>query len=167
MKLTLLFTSLLAGVSTVVATPSSGPDPVKDLIIVSSSDNATISGRDLAGRAPLPGETVTCYNVGSKIDRSFAVAAIDSWCASIIGQFWPSGTAKSMMFTWLGSPMTMYVAGSTINGCSFTVDDNCNRLLRLPIDGCNTGGVNGKQGGFETDQCGLWTADPGSNGGRF
>ncbi|TDL14752.1 hypothetical protein BD410DRAFT_845758 [Rickenella mellea] len=165
MKFTLLFAALLVGVSTVVATPTSGPDPVKDLIIVSSSEslNATLASRDLAKRD----EIVTCYNIGSKIDRVFATAAIDAWCASIIGQFWPSGTAKNTMFTWLGSPMTMYVAGSTINGCSFTVDGNCNRLLRLPIDGCNTGGVNGKQGGFETDPCGQWTADPGSNGGRF
>ena len=29
--------------------------------------------------------------------------------------------------------------------CSFTIDGNCNRLLREPVDQCNTGGVNGKQ----------------------
>ena len=29
--------------------------------------------------------------------------------------------------------------------CGFTVDGNCNRLLREPVDQCNTGGVNGKQ----------------------
>ncbi|TDL15461.1 hypothetical protein BD410DRAFT_808885 [Rickenella mellea] len=162
MKFTLLLAALLVGVSTVVGNTTTGPDPVKDLIVVSSSDNTTLSSRQLPG--PRPGEFVSCFNSGSQIDRAFAVAAIDAWCDSIIGQFWPSGTAKNAMFTWLGSSMTMCVAGTTINGCSFTVDGNCNRLLRLPIDGCNTGGVNGKQGGFETDPCGQWTADPGSNG---
>ncbi|TDL15468.1 hypothetical protein BD410DRAFT_902570 [Rickenella mellea] len=163
MKFTLLLAALLVGVSTVVGTPTTGPDPVKDLIVVSSSDNTT-ARYSVAAPSRVDQHLTHISACKPKIDRAFAVAAIDAWCNSIIGQFWPSGTAKNAMFTWLGSSMTMCVAGTTINGCSFTVDGNCNRLLRLPIDGCNTGGVNGKQGGFETDTCGQWTADPGSNG---
>ncbi|KAJ7887876.1 hypothetical protein B0H14DRAFT_3430507 [Mycena olivaceomarginata] len=50
---------------------------------------------------------------------------------------------------------TVLVSGKAINNCGgFTIDGNCNRLLCLPVDGCNTGGVNGKQ----------WNTDPGSNG---
>ncbi|KAF8206891.1 hypothetical protein K438DRAFT_1756231 [Mycena galopus ATCC 62051] len=59
---------------------------------------------------------------------------------------------------------TAYVSGEAINGCSFVIDGNCNRLLRLPVDGCNTGGVNGKQGGYEIDLCGQWRTDPGCCG---
>ncbi|KAF5314419.1 hypothetical protein D9619_011999 [Psilocybe cf. subviscida] len=63
---------------------------------------------------------------------------------------------------------TVLVSGTAMNNCGgFTVDGNCNRLLRLPLDECSTGGVNGKQGGYETDLCGQWRFDPGVPGNDF
>ncbi|KAJ6472894.1 hypothetical protein C8R47DRAFT_1076792 [Mycena vitilis] len=45
-----------------------------------------------------------------------------------------------------GINVQIYVSGEAINSCGgFTIDGNCNRLLREPVDQCNTGDVNGKQ----------------------
>jgi len=41
--------------------------------------------------------------------------------------------------------LTSVVSSLDISCGGFTVDGNCNRLLRLPLDGCNTKGENGKQ----------------------
>ncbi|TDL19253.1 hypothetical protein BD410DRAFT_900296 [Rickenella mellea] len=130
-----------------------------------SSNSTALEGRDILERTGA--ETVTCFNVGTKVDSAFAFASIDSFCASIKGQFVAAGTTKSATFTKSGTSTTIFVSGTAINGCSFTVDANCNRLLRLPINNCNIAGANGKQGGFESDACGQWTADPGTNGNRF
>ena len=69
----------------------------------------------------------------------------------------------------------------------FTIDDTCDRLLKLPLDLCNAGKDYNKKvcvervfffyisfayfliflwgkGGFETDLCGQWRFDPGSKG---
>ncbi|KAG6917843.1 hypothetical protein DXG01_000748 [Tephrocybe rancida] len=111
-------------------------------------------------------EVVTCYNVGTKADRAPIISVIDDWCNNhAIGQTISNG--QKIWATYDYGTFTVRVSGAAINGCRFVVDGNCNRLLRLPVDGCNTGGVNGKQGGYETDLCGQWNTDPGSNGQDF
>lgn len=66
-------------------------------------------------------------------------------------------TMVHSLYLWALKPLTgtLYAvqvapicwrAYATLNiSCAFTVDGNCNRLLREPVDQCNTGGVNGKQ----------------------
>ncbi|KAF9523170.1 hypothetical protein CPB83DRAFT_863294 [Crepidotus variabilis] len=111
-------------------------------------------------------ESVTCYNKGTAIDRGPAASVIDDFCNNrAIGQTLTSGHILESRYNY--GAFTVLVSGAAINGCNFQVDGNCNRLLRLPLDGCNTGGVNGKQGGYETDLCGQWRFDPGSNGSDF
>ncbi|CAA7268555.1 unnamed protein product [Cyclocybe aegerita] len=111
-------------------------------------------------------EVVSCYNTGTKVDRAPSISVIDDFCNNrAIGHHVANGQTLYSRYDY-GS-FTIYVSGSAINGCSFTIDGNCNRLLRLPLDGCNTNGENGKQGGFETDLCGQWRFDPGSNGSDF
>ncbi|KAF8962980.1 hypothetical protein BDZ97DRAFT_1822431 [Flammula alnicola] len=111
-------------------------------------------------------EVVTCYNTGTAVDRAPAASVIDDFCNNrAIGVYVPDGHTLYSRYDY--GTFTIYVSGAAINGCSFTIDGNCNRLLREPLDGCNTRGVNGKQGGYETDLCGQWRFDPGSKGSDF
>ncbi|KAJ7693174.1 hypothetical protein B0H17DRAFT_1060349 [Mycena rosella] len=113
--------------------------------------------------APRAGtEVVSCYGFGTKADRGPIVSVIDDFCGKVIGSHVANGQTVWARYNY-GS-FTVYVSGEAINGCNFVIDGNCNRLLRLPVDGCNTGGVNGKQGGYETDVCGQWRTDPGCCG---
>ncbi|KAK7028613.1 hypothetical protein R3P38DRAFT_932871 [Favolaschia claudopus] len=108
-------------------------------------------------------EAVTCYKTGTKADRAPIVSVIDD--CRVIGTHLNNG--QEVMARYNYGTFTVLVSAKAINGCSFTIDGNCNRLLRLPVDKCNTGGVNGKQGGFETDLCGQWNTDPGCCGSDF
>ncbi|KAJ8090021.1 hypothetical protein PM082_018600 [Marasmius tenuissimus] len=110
-------------------------------------------------------EIVDCYNAGTKSDRLPFVSAIDQWCATVIGKHLDNGQEVSTVFEF--GDVDYWFSAKAINGCSFTIDGNCNRLLRLPVDKCNTGGENGKQGGVMTDPCGQWRADPGRDGNPF
>ncbi|KAJ7314266.1 hypothetical protein DFH08DRAFT_943371 [Mycena albidolilacea] len=107
-------------------------------------------------------EVITCYGFGTAADRAPIVSVIDDWCGKVIATTVNNGQTVWARYNY--GTFTVFVSGGAINGCNFVIDGNCNRLLRLPVDGCNTGGVNGKQGGYETDLCGQWRTDPGSNG---
>ncbi|KAK7002382.1 glycoside hydrolase family 55 protein [Favolaschia claudopus] len=122
-------------------------------------------------------EAVTCYNKGTKArpihsdvacaeaDRAPIVSVIDDWCGRVIGTHLNDG--QEVMARYNYGTFTVLVSAKAINGCNIIIDGNCDRLLRLPVDKCNTGGVNGKQGGFETDLCGQWNTDPGCCGSDF
>ncbi|KAJ7452803.1 hypothetical protein FB451DRAFT_1409107 [Mycena latifolia] len=104
-------------------------------------------------------EVITCYGFGtlegkrlyvgnirpddSQADRSPIVAVIDDWCGPVIGTTVTNGHTVWARYNY--GTFTVLVTGQAINGYNFVIDGNCNRLLRLPVDGCNTGGVNGKQ----------------------
>ncbi|KAG6914933.1 hypothetical protein DXG01_014369 [Tephrocybe rancida] len=165
-------TALLAiAASTFVGTVFATPAPVTWLSVetgITEAGNTTTIAKRIGT------EVVTCYNTGTKADRAPIVSVIDDWCNLIedlrlsnhaIGQHVSNGQTIWARYNY--GTFTVLVSGAAINGCSFTVDGNCNRLLREPVDQCNTGGVNGKQGGFETDLCGQWRTDPGSNGSDF
>jgi len=107
-------------------------------------------------------ERVTCYNAGTKVDRAPSIASIDDFCRSVIGRRVTPGETVACRYEWGG--FTILVSGRAINGCSWVIDANCYRLLRKPLDECNTSGENGKQGGYVTDICGEWRYDPGSGG---
>ncbi|KAJ6472903.1 hypothetical protein C8R47DRAFT_1221637 [Mycena vitilis] len=122
------------------------------------------NGTDLVARVGT--EVVTCYNTGTKADRAPIVSVIDDWCGKVIGTHVVNGQTVWARYNY--GTFTVYVSGEAINNCGgFTIDGNCNRLLREPVDQCNTSGVNGKQGGYETDLCGQWRTDPGSSGSDF
>ncbi|RDB27121.1 hypothetical protein Hypma_004602 [Hypsizygus marmoreus] len=125
---------------------------------VSSEVNGNITALEKRGGP----EYVTCYNSGTKIDRAPSVTCIDNFCASVFGTRLAPGQTVALRYYW-GS-FTILLSAQAINGCSWSIDKNCNRLLRKPLDECNTRGENGKQGGYVTDLCGQWRYDPGSNG---
>ncbi|KAK3938877.1 hypothetical protein QBC46DRAFT_389339 [Diplogelasinospora grovesii] len=52
----------------------------------------------------------------------------------------------------------------TINkGCTWDVsDDDCHRYLKVPVNSCNCGSVDAKQGGIVKNNCVRWRIDPNS-----
>ncbi|KAF4612350.1 hypothetical protein D9613_004018 [Agrocybe pediades] len=127
-------------------------------------DDALLDGNNVTLSRRTGTEVVTCYGFGTSITRDSAIPVIDDWCNNIvIGQFVPAGATLWARYDY-GS-FTIYLSALALTSCQgFTIDANCNRLLRLPLDGCNTNTVTAKQGGYETDACGQWRFDPGSNG---
>lgn len=48
-----------------------------------------------------------------------------------------------------------------LDGCSRTFSmDECTRYFKTPVDSCNCGGENGKQGGYGSNNCLRWKTDP-------
>ncbi|KAF7307900.1 hypothetical protein MKEN_01150700 [Mycena kentingensis (nom. inval.)] len=106
-------------------------------------------------------EQVTCYDQGTTADR----APLSS-NSRHMGRQVNDGHKIQTRYDY--GEFTVLVSGEAINGCNFVVDDNCSRLLQLPIEQCNTDAdSDGKQGGYETDLCGQWRLDPGANGQDF
>ncbi|KAG2014097.1 hypothetical protein CC2G_010943 [Coprinopsis cinerea AmutBmut pab1-1] len=109
-------------------------------------------------------EVVTCYNHGTKIDRKYAILAINDFCNVVMGKYYANNQEFAIRYTFGNQvPQSFLTSLKPINNCGgFTVDHNCGRLLRMPVDQCNTSGENGKQGGYMTDPCGTWRSDPGT-----
>ncbi|BBN01018.1 hypothetical protein MPTK1_2g03950 [Marchantia polymorpha subsp. ruderalis] len=103
-------------------------------------------------------ETVTCYNSGRKFDRAKIISAINSFCTNTINLSDGQKVEREFRFPY---PETGHIDISAEARCSISVSPNeCNRLLRRPTDECNTGGENGKQGGFVEDNCKKFKMDP-------
>ncbi|RDB20718.1 hypothetical protein Hypma_012092 [Hypsizygus marmoreus] len=162
-----LFTTILLSLSTLVLNVQGSavsPSPLPSFVSVENvsrefNGNAT-SVNKRAGT-----EIVTCYNAGTRVDRGPSTSSIDDFCNRFKGQTLSNGQNVANRYDW--GTFTILVSAEAINGCSFTIDGNCNRLLRKPVDECNTRGENGKQGGFVRDLCGQWRYDPGSNGSDY
>ncbi|KAF8960455.1 hypothetical protein BDZ97DRAFT_1833766 [Flammula alnicola] len=159
-----IFTALLAiTTSALAASIPLTPTPAKWLSV---ETGVTKAGNTTTLTKRLGTEVVSCYNEGTAADRAPIISVIDDWCDNYaIGTFVSNGETIWARYDY--GTFTVLVSGEAINGCTFTVDGNCNRLLREPVDQCNTSGENGKQGGFETDLCGQWRTDPGSNGSDY
>ena len=49
------------------------------------------------------------------------------------------------------------------DGCIWNANyDECMRYMKVPIDSCNCGGENGKQGGYVENNCIMAKVDPNS-----
>ncbi|KAF9052041.1 hypothetical protein BJ165DRAFT_929665 [Panaeolus papilionaceus] len=101
------------------------------------SDDAHIVARRNAG------EVVTCYNGGTAADRASIIWDIDDFCEVITGTTLERATITR---TYNYGNFTVRLWGRAINECRWTVDSNCNRLLRYPVDSCNTGTTLYKKG---------------------
>ncbi|KAJ7710856.1 hypothetical protein B0H17DRAFT_1027778 [Mycena rosella] len=98
-------------------------------------DHMNRSYKNSTALAPRAGEVVSCYGFGTKADRGPIVSVIDDFCGKVIDSHVANGQTVWTRYNY-GS-FTVYVSGEAINGCNFVIDGNCNRLLRLPVDGCN------------------------------
>ena len=114
----------------------------------------------------------SCYNSGLKANRKDLVDAIDALCRyydqalfELNTRTLPAGLYQiDRNFKADGQEYTDYVTTFEImDFCkweNFSFDD-CGRELRKIVDGCNTKGENGKQGGtMKTGDCVKWRVDP-------
>lgn len=104
-------------------------------------------------------ERVDCYNVGAGMSAEKLVHAIGVFCKPLQGQIFKDGRLESRTFKYADRKVIIEMRAEP--GCSFTVDDNCYRLLKLPLQRCN-GGSEVKQGGLvvEEPMCGWYRIDP-------
>ncbi|KAG7086808.1 hypothetical protein E1B28_002734 [Marasmius oreades] len=62
-------------------------------------------------------EIVSCYNVGTKSDRTPFVAAIDQWCAKVIGTTLHDGQEVSTVFEF--GAVDYWLSAKAINGYGY------------------------------------------------
>lgn len=144
----------------------SGIDPNHDSFVQSLEARSAIANIEpnpssITKRALNPDrERAICYHHGHRMDRIDLVTAVDDFCNNRIGRWFPAGHFESLTYSRKDGS-TIIVEFRSI--CGWTLDNNCYRLFRGPIDDCNTGGVNGKQGGTVEERnpnCGWWRVDP-------
>ncbi|RDB20639.1 hypothetical protein Hypma_012105 [Hypsizygus marmoreus] len=171
-----LFTTILVSLGTLVLNVKGATVSPSTWVSIEDTSSA-FNGNATSLNERAGTEIVTCYNAGTKASRSWPVRfehrrllqvspfvtcqlnhLIRAHRSSVMGQTLTNGQKVERRYNW-GS-FTILVSGEAINGCSFKIDGNCNRLLRKPLDECNTKGVNGKQGGFVRDLCGQWSGHP-------
>jgi hypothetical protein len=111
-----------------------------------------------------------CYNSGYGADRSSMIKAISNFCDGIEANVKKdNGRAIPKGFYRPGEPTVekgkTYVFIDTtfevLEGCEwqFSATD-CGLEFRKIVDGCNTKGENGKQGGTMDGACIKWRIDP-------
>ncbi|KAJ7314299.1 hypothetical protein DFH08DRAFT_821655 [Mycena albidolilacea] len=118
-------------------------------------------------------ELVTCYNEDTQANRAPIIAVIGDFCSQVIGITINNGATVYNRYSY--GYYTVLVSAEAIDGLTgpnlflfpAVPYGNCGRLLRLPVDQCDTSGENGKHGGFETDACGQWRVDPGGDGSDY
>jgi hypothetical protein len=109
---------------------------------------------------------VDCYNSGRATSHDRMYNTISSFCRNLEGQ----GDLFSPEFEY-SFPFELPTESSGVTvinmrmkvlaGCEWRYNfDECTRYLRVPVDSCNCGGVNGKQGGVLINNCYMWKIDP-------
>ncbi|KAF7307904.1 Glycosyl hydrolases family 18-domain-containing protein [Mycena kentingensis (nom. inval.)] len=164
MKLFLL--AAVAAAATTALAASVRRDPewliLGEGVAVSSANDTQIAMEKRAGT-----EVTHCYNAGTAVRRDKIIPLVDEFCARNKDVSVSNGQTVWTRYGSADGTFTVLISGSAINGCNFLIDNNCGRLLRMPLDNCNTNTVTAKQCGYETDSCGQWRVDPGSNGSDF
>ncbi|GIJ86559.1 hypothetical protein Asppvi_005448 [Aspergillus pseudoviridinutans] len=147
-----------------IATPPPAPSP-------SSPPAPAPPGRNPAT------ESYHCYDSGSWISRAAAIQAIDNFCntwdGTVLDASQPNTLRTLTSYSYddcIGDLdaclLQTIVSVTVVNGCGFTMDgpspdQDCGRILREPIDKCNTASTQFKQGGTVTSNCAEWRIDPG------
>jgi hypothetical protein len=110
---------------------------------------------------------VKCFNgLGQKTERVRIVNTISSFCNAIgrRGTVLAANYYKKQTFTLpQGSGTGVEIVMSILvkDKCQWTWDfDECKRYLLVPVDSCNCGSVNGKQGGVISNDCMDLGVDP-------
>ncbi|KAK1638756.1 pectate lyase superfamily protein-domain-containing protein [Colletotrichum phormii] len=95
-----------------------------------------------------------CKNIGSDV----GVQARDLE-GRATGQL-PGGYKKESIKPFSGQEEISF-SFEVLDGCSWTFNmDECTRYFKTPVDSCNCGGENGKQGGYGNNNCLRWKTDP-------
>lgn len=114
-----------------------------------------------------PGQNgVECYGSGQKTEHARLDSTANDFCNEIgkpgvvlDGGFTHQNTWTLPVSTGLG--VKIVVSLDIAQGCQWTWNyDECRRYLNVPVDACNCGGVDGKQGGSVHNDCYWWRIDP-------
>ncbi|KAJ7579377.1 hypothetical protein C8J56DRAFT_963985 [Mycena floridula] len=102
----------------------------------------TITSTALPANLVSRGEAVSCYGSGVTASRAPLIDAIGQFCNAVIGRhFGPNADSYTDFYPIVGSqPININIELKSVNGCQFIADGNCGRLLRGPVDECNTNG---------------------------
>lgn len=142
--------------------------PTKTSSSMSSSTSSTSS-------IPVPSpmqNTVDCYNSGRKADHARLDSAITSFCNALVSQV---REVKQKWMLSLSFPFDLQfgseavslrvdISAEVFDNCDWkTSFDECQRYLEVPLNSCNCGGTNGKQGGYVQNNCLKFRIDPNNN----
>ncbi|KAI4613082.1 hypothetical protein J4E83_007493 [Alternaria metachromatica] len=110
---------------------------------------------------------VDCYGgLDQKTEHARMDSAIHDFCIAIgsSGDVFKENYFKSLTYTFYhstGTGVQILISLSVDPGCQFKYDyDLCHKYLEVPVNSCQCGGVNGKQGGFLNNDCYEWRIDP-------
>ncbi|KAG8162100.1 hypothetical protein KVR01_007865 [Diaporthe batatas] len=107
-----------------------------------------------------------CYDAGQDTTHVRLDEAINSFCKQIgdPGDVLAAGTVKKANKeppSNGGSVVEIVFKLEVKEKCEWSYDYNeCVRYLGVPVDSCNCGGINGKQGGTVENNCLYWRVDP-------
>ncbi|KAF6804556.1 hypothetical protein CSOJ01_10090 [Colletotrichum sojae] len=122
---------------------------------------------------------INCFNGGRKTTNVRMRNGIDSFCRAIgsdagrvlarglegraAGQL-TGGYKKASIQAFSGQEEISF-SFEVLDGCAWTFShDECVRYLKTPVDSCNCGGTNGKQGDYGSNNCLKWKTDPNRSG---
>lgn len=108
---------------------------------------------------------VHCYDSGAKADHDQLDAAINSFCGQLEkvavldpGFFYSFSADQNVRNNQV---ITILMSVEVKSECEWRFDSGtCRRYLDVPVDSCNCGGVNSKQGGWVENNCMSWRIDP-------
>lgn len=154
---TTMTTSITTGITTTVTTAVSTTQPDEPEASPSETGH--------------PDQNVKqCYGSGHKTTHIKLDNAIISFCNNLgdPGEIKHAGFSRyennEYDQDWF-EHLWVYMKFEVRPGCEWTYNfDECQRYMHVPVDACNCGGVNGKQGGSVSNNCLYWRVDP--NQGR-
>jgi hypothetical protein len=139
----------------------------------SSSSTSTTTSEDPPEPTASPREgdpmqnKVDCYGgLDQKTEHVRMDNAINSFCSGLgsSGDIFKEDYFKTVTYPFpqgTGTGVQILISLSVEKGCQFTYSyDLCHRYLEVPVNSCQCGGTNGKQGGFVNNDCLSFRIDP-------
>ncbi|EAQ92534.1 hypothetical protein CHGG_00769 [Chaetomium globosum CBS 148.51] len=122
-------------------------------------------------RADPDKNTIHCFNSGQKMSNIRLQNGRNSAChnigvyAGVSGRKRATGELEGPFMVEGTLPFSgseeIHWTFEVKEGCAWTYDfDECLHYLKTPVDSCNCGGENGKQGGYGSNNCLSWMFDP-------
>ncbi|KAH6649971.1 pectate lyase superfamily protein-domain-containing protein [Chaetomium tenue] len=150
-----------------------------DLPETSTTTTSATPTRTTAPSTPTPTKnradpnknTIHCFNSGQKMSNIRLQNGRNSACNNLAMQAGVSGRKRGtgeIEGPFLVDSRLPFSGSEEIHwtfevkeGCVWTFDfDECLHYLKTPVDSCDCGGENGKQGGYGSNNCLSWMFDP-------
>ncbi|KAK4450338.1 hypothetical protein QBC34DRAFT_379538 [Podospora aff. communis PSN243] len=118
--------------------------------------------------------SVKCFNSGFPMSNGQLQAGVNTFCGIVLraaqvangrrrqaGVELPGGFIVQHKLEVPGMGNQIDFSFEVNEGCAWRFDiDECRRYMKTPVDSCNCGGTNGKQGGWGQNDCLGWKTDP-------